>query len=204
MPRFSIFFSSNTAPPRPKSPAGGLAWSQLTLTTRTTTQCWTSKILKTPPPKNRSMCVYACASEPVPNESFTGSSTSGHSSSQEETVSMCLCVCITVYLHTQIHSSGRFPAGVSRHKNDQLLTLSKKKKKNQCLSVYNTPNFFRYFYTTAAYMYATWTTALHHSRPQLSVSVSYQKPNFPDTPCSPFVSGIVTLPRFESLSLGDE
>lgn len=80
------------------------------------------------------MCVYACASEPVPNESFTGSSTSGHSSSQEETVSMCLCVCITVYLHTQIHSSGRFPAGVSRDKNDQLLTLSKKKKINVCLS----------------------------------------------------------------------
>lgn len=117
-------------------------------------------------------------------------------------VCVCVCASLCTYTHKYIVAA------------DFLLVLagtktisywhSQKKKKNQCLSVYNTPNFFRYFYTTAAYMYATWTTALHHSKPQLSVSVSYQKPNFPDTPCSPFVSGIVTLPRFESLSLGDE
>lgn len=53
MPPFSAFLSSITAPPRPKSPAGGLAWSQHKLDTRINTQYWTLKYKK-------NMCVCMC------------------------------------------------------------------------------------------------------------------------------------------------
>lgn len=47
------------------------------------------------------MCVYVCASKPVPNESFTGSSTSGHSSTLNwEYVFVCV-KCMTMYLCTE-------------------------------------------------------------------------------------------------------
>lgn len=95
MPLFSFFLSSNTAPPRPKFPR---RWPGLVTTLtkyRPNTQRWTLKIQEK---KNNkiSVCVYVCTSEPVPNESFTGSSTSGHSSTHDGTGSMCLCVCAHV------------------------------------------------------------------------------------------------------------
>lgn len=81
--------SNNTAPPRPKSPTGGLAWPQHKLDARIT------------PPntdiQKRNLCVraYVCASKSVPNESFLASSSPGQCCSRGETGSMCLHECVS-------------------------------------------------------------------------------------------------------------
>lgn len=60
------------------------------------------------------VCVYVCASEPVPNESFTGSSTSGHLSTQEKTGSVCLCLCmfncVSMHREAEIYNNRLFLA----------------------------------------------------------------------------------------------
>ena len=49
-------------------------------------------------------------------------------------------------------------------------------------------------------------TMKHMMESQLPVAASFQTPKFLRHPLAPlsFVTGIVTLPRFESLSLGNE
>ena len=122
------------------------------------------------------MCVYVCASKPVPNESFTGSSTSGHSSTLRKKLGVCFCVCkcMNVYLCTerQKYTSIDF---VSSYCLSCLKRMTihywESQRTNQSTSV-----FF-----TNSYM----LRKLISGQPQLSVSVSYQTPKFPWHPWLP-------------------
>lgn len=99
-PLLSLLLFCNTTPPCPKSPAGGLAWSQHNLSTHTalnTENTQKSKCVCVNTMYYMCVCVFVYASESVPNEFFTGSSTSGHSSTPEETGSMWFCVCTCLH-----------------------------------------------------------------------------------------------------------
>lgn len=91
----AFLLHSKTTPPHPKSPAGGLAWSQHATTYRHNAEHLQNKKCVCVPVcgcVRVGVCVYA--SEPISNEAFTGSSTSGHSSTQVKTCFPCIFVCL--------------------------------------------------------------------------------------------------------------
>lgn len=140
------------------------------------------------------MCVYVCTSEPVPNESFTGSSTSGHSSTQEGTGSMCLCVCAHVCVNEwQKCRPIEFVFIL-------LFVLSKKCEWLFATATHREPisvNLLIYYsflkkktkhsvkILTWWRLIPAWTAPPHHAKSQLSVSASYQTLKFRWNPMLP-------------------
>lgn len=131
--------------------------------------------------------MYVCTSEPVPNESFPGSSTSGHSSTQAGTGSMCLCVCTCwceCMTEMQTNSVCFHPVVCFVQKVWMTICYCDSQRTNQCQST----NLLQHSIKILTWwrLIPAWTAPPHHAKSQLSVSASYQTLKFRWNPMLPF------------------